>query len=132
MWPAIQEYWNVIAFNGDAWRVMMDHRFGQMVKNSRDGRGWSQEKLAGESGVSPQAISNIERGQSSPTLANALSLSKTLGIDLGELTPRNPAVDAEAMKQDALQILSSAKNMNAEGLSLLRQIASVLETNFPR
>ena len=112
--------------------MMIESRFGQMVRKSRDGRGWSQERLADEAGLSPQAISNIERGQSSPTLANVVSLSQALGIDLSQLTPEKAIWDGETVKQDTIKILESAKNMNAEGISLLRQIASVLESNFPK
>jgi transcriptional regulator with XRE-family HTH domain len=51
----------------------------------RRARGWSLEKLAGESGVSRAMISRIERGEASPT-ANVLArIANGLGVSLASL-----------------------------------------------
>ena len=44
----------------------------------------SQEKLAEAAGVSVEAISNIERAKSIPSLELFLALSRELGLDINE------------------------------------------------
>jgi transcriptional regulator with XRE-family HTH domain len=52
--------------------------------------GWSQTELARQSGVTNAAISQIEKGDRTPTLRVAFKISKALHITLGELTGEYP------------------------------------------
>jgi XRE family transcriptional regulator, regulator of sulfur utilization len=67
-------------------------RFGTRVRSLRDAMDLSLRDLAGRSGVSAPMLSQVERGETSPTLAVAeriaggleLSLSQLLRLDEGE------------------------------------------------
>jgi len=57
----------------------------ERVRQLRQDRGWSLERLAGASGVSRSMLSQIERGEANPTLAVALRIARAFGMSLGEL-----------------------------------------------
>ena len=59
--------------------------FGAKVRELRQGRRWSLEALAQASGVSRSMLSEIERGEASPTLALALAIARALGTRLGDM-----------------------------------------------
>src|SRR5215218_10094625 len=59
--------------------------FGARVRELRRARQWSLEALSQASGVSRSMLSEVERGEASPTLALALAISRALGTRLGEL-----------------------------------------------
>lgn len=54
--------------------------FGERLCDLRTKRGWTQYRLAHETGVSQATISYIESGQISPRLATLHSLRKSLGV----------------------------------------------------
>lgn len=58
--------------------------FGEMVRRSRTGKRLSQAKLAELSGISRQTINRIEGG-SSPELATAVALARTLQLNWTEV-----------------------------------------------
>ncbi len=55
------------------------------VKELRQARGWSLERLATASGVSRSMLSQIERDRANPTLAVTLKIAEAFQITLGEL-----------------------------------------------
>jgi len=62
--------------------------FGKRLARVRKDLGWSQEKLAIESGVARSYLSGVERGIRNIALLNICRLAKTLGVapkDLMEL-----------------------------------------------
>jgi transcriptional regulator with XRE-family HTH domain len=59
--------------------------FGARVRDLRQGRRWSLEALSQASGVSRSMLSEIERGEASPTLVLALAIARALGTRLGDL-----------------------------------------------
>ncbi len=59
------------------------------VKEFRNQKGWSQQKLAEKTGLSFNTITKIEQGVgNSPTLKTLLKLADALGIGLDELVGR--------------------------------------------
>jgi len=60
-------------------------KFGERIKTLRKERGWSQEKLAEESGFHRTYIGMIERGERNPSLININVFAKTFGISISEL-----------------------------------------------
>jgi len=58
---------------------------GTTLRLARQARGFSQEQLAGMAGVSRQAVSAVESGQSDPSLRVALALARALGMTVDEL-----------------------------------------------
>lgn len=54
--------------------------FGKNLAVLRKSNGWSQEKLALESGIARSYLSGVERGQRNIALLNINLLAKTLGV----------------------------------------------------
>jgi transcriptional regulator with XRE-family HTH domain len=69
-------------------------RLAAALRGARQARGLSLEAVARLSGVSRSMVSQIERGESSPTVATLWNLTRALGVDFaGLVTPRpGPAV----------------------------------------
>ena len=54
---------------------------GEMV-NERMAKGWTQYRLAKESGISREAIAKIERGNRTPNLTTFIVLMESMGIEI--------------------------------------------------
>ena len=65
-------------------------RLSKRLKEARKSRGLSLEALAGLSGVSKSMLSQIERGESSPTVASLWNLTKALNVDFSGLLDGAP------------------------------------------
>jgi transcriptional regulator with XRE-family HTH domain len=59
--------------------------FGKRLMELRKARGWSQEKLALESGLARSYVGGIERGQRNIALYNICVLAETLGATPSEM-----------------------------------------------
>ncbi len=93
----------------------MDNKemLGVRVKEIRNKKGVTQERLSEMVGINPKYLSSIERGKENPTLNTVLKLAETLGVSLDELftgieieNPKNrrPMIDALLDKADAEQL----------------------------
>jgi transcriptional regulator with XRE-family HTH domain len=70
---------------------------GQLVRDARRGRGWSQAELAKRAGISQAAVSKYERGDpEGPSRPNVLVLALVLGLDPTALDPSLEGIIAEA------------------------------------
>lgn len=58
---------------------------GSRVKALRESNGWSLRDLAGRCGVSAPMLSQVERGETSPTLAVATKIASGLDLTLSQL-----------------------------------------------
>ena len=59
--------------------------FGRRVADLRKQLGWSQEKLALESGIARSYLGGVERGQRNIALVNICRLADALSVDPSEL-----------------------------------------------
>ncbi len=66
-------------------------RLAQRLKDARAAKGLSLDAVAKLSGVSRSMVSQIERSESSPTIATLWNLSRALQVDLGALLDAAPA-----------------------------------------
>ncbi|GHV02693.1 hypothetical protein FACS189485_03870 [Spirochaetia bacterium] len=62
------------------------------IKRHRNRRGWSQEKLAEEAGISVNFLSGIETGKQWPYPETLMNLSKALDIEVYEFFKPEEAV----------------------------------------
>jgi len=69
---------------------------GTRLRLARQVRGFSQQQLAGMAGVSRQAVSAVESGQSDPSLRVALALAQALGLTVDELFGSEGAIPTVA------------------------------------
>ncbi len=59
--------------------------FGRKLTEVRKLKGWSQEKLALESGIARSYLGGVERGQRNVALLNICKLAATLEVPVGQL-----------------------------------------------
>ncbi len=84
---------------------------GAKLRFARQARGYSQQQLARMAGVSRQAVSAVESGQSDPSLRVALALAQALGMTVEELFGAEGAVasvSARLVGRDAVMSSGSA------------------------
>jgi transcriptional regulator with XRE-family HTH domain len=60
-------------------------RFGARVRAARQRQGLTLEALAATAGISRATLSNLERGEHSPSLTAATNVARALGVSLAEL-----------------------------------------------
>ena len=60
-------------------------KLGRRLAEIRKEYGWSQEKLALESGLARSYLGGVERGKRNIAVLNILKLARTLGCEPGEL-----------------------------------------------
>ena len=78
----------------------MDLAMAQRLVDRRKAAGLSQEALAGQLGVSRQAVSKWERSESSPDTDNLIALAALYGVSLDELL-YGKAVDDAGCSEDS-------------------------------
>ena len=64
---------------------MISKKIGLKIKFERQKRGFSQEDLAFEAGLSRNSVWKIETNQVSPTIATLEKIANALGMDFAEL-----------------------------------------------
>jgi transcriptional regulator with XRE-family HTH domain len=77
-----------LATAGDRAAREASARFGGVVRELRDSRGWSQETLAGRAGLNRSYMGEIERSTAVPSILTAEKLAHALGVALSELLSR--------------------------------------------
>ena len=60
-------------------------KFGRHLAACRKAKGWSQERLALESGIARSYLGGVERGQRNIALLNICRLAESLGITPAKL-----------------------------------------------
>jgi transcriptional regulator with XRE-family HTH domain len=70
--------------------------FAEKLKSLRKERGWSQERLARDAGISTSFVAKLEQSTVSPSLATAQRLAKSLGVELTAFA--EGAVDTEKIE----------------------------------
>jgi len=63
-------------------------RFPCVLRQLRNERGWSQERLAERADLNRSYVGEIERGIASPSLATAGKLARALEVELSALVAR--------------------------------------------
>ncbi|MEL7248280.1 MAG: helix-turn-helix transcriptional regulator [Bacteroidota bacterium] len=65
----------------------------EQILTARRSRGWSQEELSQQSGLSLRTIQRVERGEGQPRLHSLRVLAETLTLDLAKLTGERTLTD---------------------------------------
>lgn len=68
---------------------MAQETYGQQVARLRDERGWTQDKLAAESGVPKRTLQDVELDKGKPQRGTRLKLNMALGIEGDAATTRS-------------------------------------------
>lgn len=88
----------------------MNVEVAQRLAELRRAKGYSQESLAHELGLSRQAVSKWERAESSPDTENLISLAKLYGVSLDELLRVDDAVEDDIAFENASRAADRASN----------------------
>nr|WP_036189963.1 XRE family transcriptional regulator [Marinobacterium lacunae] len=79
-------------------------QLGQTLKSKRQAMGWSLDRTAQETGVSKAMLGQIERGESSPTIATLWKIATGFNVALSEFTdPLDRQLDTELRQADQLR-----------------------------
>ncbi|HKS22177.1 MAG TPA: helix-turn-helix domain-containing protein [Thermoanaerobaculia bacterium] len=77
--------------SGEQMSPSYPHDFGGLVRQLRDARGWTQEKLAREADITVTSVSNVERGATKPSAETVEKIAAAFGLRPSELDPRRLA-----------------------------------------
>lgn len=115
-------------------------RVGERIRELREGRGYSLRELAELSGLSINAISRIERGENSPTVASLHQLANALAVPIADFftvaasqvsvyvkRDRRPATDAHGVRMESLGSGLPDQRMEPFMLTLAPGTESTLE-----
>lgn len=103
---------------------------GQAIRNLRNERGLSLRDLAESSGLSINAISKIERGENSPTVASLHQLASGLGLHIADFFRQEihqfavfvKGEDSTVLRSDGITIESLGKGLPSQQLEPFKMI----------
>lgn len=95
------------------WRSTPDRRFGDLVRQARERKKWSQRQLAevlavAELKLDPTAITRIERGTRDVKLGEATVIASVLGIDLGKALTEIPISHDQQFRMGVTAVATAA------------------------
>lgn len=108
--------------------MTIDTRFGLRLKALRGQRGYSQEKLAELTELSPESISNLERGINLPGLDTIDALRTALDVQVWELLDymgTNPAPDPTRQRLET-RLLTTVRQLDRDLLEVAVEQAESL------
>ena len=85
-------------------------RLAASLKAARKSKGLSLDAVARLSGVSRSMVSQIERGESSPTVATLWNLTQALRVDFAGLLGGGPASGIEVLRRDGAPVIDGLGN----------------------
>lgn len=105
---------------------MMNVEIAQRLAELRRERGFSQESLAEQLGLSRQAVSKWERAESAPDMGNLIALADLYGVTLDELLRVSPEVEDD-MRYESQERAASSETQAAEAAEEAREAAERAE-----
>jgi transcriptional regulator with XRE-family HTH domain len=104
----------------------LPNSIAERIRELRLAKGWSQERMAEEAGLSTDAISRIERGNRGPRLetvaqiAGALGMPLTKLVDFGEPPPRRRKPKDDLMNAGEQLLEQMSPELAKEVISAIR------------
>lgn len=92
-------------------------RLAAQLRAARKARGLSLDAVAKLSGVSRSMVSQIERGESSPTVATLWNLTQALQVDFAGLLEGKPAPMIEVTRAGAAPVIARSPGVRIRILS---------------
>ena len=92
-------------------------RLATNLREARKARGLSLDAVAKLSGVSRSMVSQIERGESSPTVATLWNLTQALQVDFAGLLEDKPQAGIDVTRAAAAPVISRAAGVRIRILS---------------
>lgn len=118
--------------------------FSEKLQGLRKSRGWTQEQLAEQAGVSRQTLSKWELGTAKPDADNIIAVSKIFGVSTDYLLIDDYTSDADlpAVRQSSRQLTAAYQNrihiitgsvifvLSFAGVLLLGILGSIYPTEY--
>ena len=101
--------------------------FGATLAKLREGRGWSQAKLAEKAGVSPETVAAWESGREFPSQQQLLALAVALKVKIGRLIEKDEELMVKVI--EGTETYETAIMAIVSVVTLLCAIALVAITN---
>lgn len=113
-------------------RSEIHDRLAFALREARRARGLSLEAVAKLSGVSRSMVSQIERGESSPTVATLWNLTQALQVDFAGLLEGKPAPVIEVTRASAAPVMQRGPGVRIRILSPAESVGEheVYELSF--
>ena len=112
----------LVVLCGDEPASDIHDRLAAALRGARKARGLSLDALAKLSGVRRSMASQIERGESSPTVATWWNLTQALQVDFAGVLAGRPGPGIEVVRAEAVPVISG------RGKGLTIRILSTAET----
>ena len=99
---------------------------GRRIRALRNAKGWTQEELGGESGISYKFIGEIERGQQNPSFETLVKIAAALRVALPDLFRfEQETLDKKAIESRINQIVKTLADED------IRRLHMVLLSLYP-
>ena len=108
----------------------MENNLGIKLQEIRKQNKLSQETLAEKLGVSRQAISKWERGESAPDTENLIALSRIYGVSIDELLGNKKSAPPESGADNLINQIY--KDLNDHGRAELERYGNYLRSHSAR
>lgn len=107
-------------------------RLAYALREARKARGLSLDAVSKLSGVSRSMVSQIERGESSPTVATLWNLTQALQIDFANLVEPKPAPTIDVVRAASAPVIQRPEGIKIRILSAADSVGDheVYELNF--
>jgi transcriptional regulator with XRE-family HTH domain len=109
----------------------MDH-VGQEVRRLREGKGWSQAKLAAAAEMAVSGVSQIENGKRNLSTATLAKLAKALDVEVADFFPKEQAplpLDYSAAGRHPDELMTQRPS-EAERIWLIEGVVNILRTYY--
>jgi transcriptional regulator with XRE-family HTH domain len=112
---------------------MVHAAVGPRIRRLRLQRRLTLRDVADKAGITPSALSQIERDHSNPTLGTLKAIATTLGTTIGHLFPSTPAPDRLVVRAEERKRLSPRRGITYELLTpdLSGQIEFIVSVYAP-
>ena len=104
-------------------------RLAASLREARKTRGLSLDAVAKLSGVSRSMVSQIERGESSPTVATLWNLTQALQVDFAGLMEGRPEVGIDVIRAGAAPVRKPKKDCFMTSAAPVPPVGSEAGTN---
>ena len=104
---------------------------GNRIKEIRTAKGWTQAKLAEESGVEPSNISHIERAATKLSLPTLVNIANALGVTLDEIAYGSLVKSSHVSIKMMDEILADCSPEELKSIAeVIRTTKSVLKNKY--
>lgn len=93
---------------------------GQKIKQLRSAKNLTLDQLASQSGVSKSMLSQIERNKTNPTVATLWSMTRALGVEIGELLGSSERMQEKKRAISLIKAHQIPEIQSADGRCTLR------------